>query len=180
MENIESPIKKFLRFQYLATFVNYIAASAGMIYLATDYWGNTFAAYFFGLAGAWALSKILNIVSLIVLQFIFYGSNTDQLLADANEFHAESNEASGEDSGIVVNEVTLTIVEVPKTPFGKFMDADIFEWIDVKDKNDETLRLKFFGTMDITNGITQSLPEGCVLLPPGILYQDESAINKVT
>jgi len=71
---------------------------------------------------------------------------------------------------------SFEIVNKPE-PYARFMDADIYPWIEIKGRNGIVLRATHLGTMDIARGSTHVLPEGAFMIPPGIVYQVEPIVN---
>lgn len=135
-------------------------------------------AFFVAMLSAWLMIKLFNKVTLIGLQLFFYGFNSEELQRDAAEAVKFYNERAGTDE--VVNKLALKIVGQPEKPAGRYMDAEFYEWIDVEDALGGIHRFSFFGTMDISRGISQKIPDNCILLPPGILYQVDQPVNTPT
>lgn len=66
----------------------------------------------------------------------------------------------------------LNILNKPEKPLAKYMDSDIYEWLDFEAEDGRAERFIYFGTLDLTKG--GSIPVGCVLIQPGILYRHQS------
>jgi hypothetical protein len=65
--------------------------------------------------------------------------------------------------------VTLTILDKPETPIAKYMDFDIFEWLDIQSENNKPERFIYFGTCDAKQ--IKEIPDGCVVVGPGVIYR---------
>jgi hypothetical protein len=65
--------------------------------------------------------------------------------------------------------VSLTILDKPETPIAKYMDFDIFEWLDIQSENNKPERFVYFGTCDAKQ--IKEIPDGCVVVGPGVIYR---------
>lgn len=67
-------------------------------------------------------------------------------------------------------EATFNIVAKPDAPIARFMGADIYEWYDFESTTG-TERFVYYGTIDIKNSPGFTVPDGCVVISPGIIYR---------
>lgn len=66
--------------------------------------------------------------------------------------------------------VELTIVDMPEKPIGSYLDAKIYEWIDVAGGvPGEKVRFEFYRTVDNINNY--EIERDCILIHPGIVYK---------
>lgn len=128
------------------------------------------------------LVRILNVTVLFILQRLYYGDNIQELVDDANYASKifDENPKQMESQQSIAEIIELTIVNTPDKKFGKFMDCEFYEWLDFKGHDNKIVRGYFKSTIDISNGISQHIPEGCILLAPGLLYQVDEPINTST
>jgi hypothetical protein len=140
--------------------------------------GWSVGGFFLGLLLAWLTMKFLNGLTLLILQIKFYGFSHQ----GAEELLNDSEDAVKAIHAVVpdVNQVMLKIINTPDKPLGRFMDAEFYEWVDVAGQDSIVHRFLFSGTVDMSKGLPQKIADGCILLPPGILYQVDTPINKVT
>lgn len=138
--------------------------------------------------GAAIISWILNFVA-VSIAVIYYqkkilGSDVssdellddlrnkvDAIIDDMEEDEGPALKSSGEQ--VTPQTLKFTVLAVPETPVGKFMDHDIFEWIDIVDTAGTKYRCFFTGTMNLSSGKTFTIPAKSFVLPPGIIYQVE-------
>jgi hypothetical protein len=94
------------------------------------------------------------------------GSNLDDIVEDILSDDVKKSEATA----ATVGAVELTIVNQPEKPIGSFLDVKIYEWLEFAGGvPGEKVRFDFFTT--VTNMDTYTIPEGCILLHPGIVYK---------
>ena len=128
----------------------------------------------------------MSVVSLLLIQFMHYGTNLHKCLQDAIEYNLKLEEKknridkdSKEESKNDNLKVAVKIVDTPKEFFGKYQDSPFYEWIDVESKEGGKRRLIFTGTIDMSRPFI--VPSDSLLFPPGILYsvtQDDKVISK--
>lgn len=112
----------------------------------------------------------------------YYNGNIEQMLQDAKEAVAFLDEASDsqdnkyspeveEETG--ATELRLEILAVPDKIYGRYMDIEFYEWLDIKGADGSPIRFTFKTTEDISKGQIPSLPPGCILIPPGLVYETD-------
>jgi len=62
------------------------------------------------------------------------------------------------------------VVAGPEKPLGKFMDANIYEWLHFVG-GDGVVRRFTYHSVAQTPAQRINLPEGCIIVPPGIIYK---------
>ncbi len=92
--------------------------------------------------------------------------------------HSETNSGSvvppaeNNPSPQKANIIQLTILNKPEKPIAKYMDADIYEWLDFETEAGTSEKFVYFGTVNLDRETI--VPDGCVLIHPGILYRHHS------
>lgn len=170
-------VQRIIKWQNTAMIANAIIAVTFSIFVIAPLFDYV-TAFFIALLTAWVLIRVLNAITLLSLQFLFYGAKFQELAHDAAEAAKFFNEQAA-DTGSTVNRLALKIVATPEKPMGRFMDAEFYEWIDVEGvgREGEIHRFSFNGTMDLSRGIVCPIPDNCILFPPGILYQVVTPVN---
>lgn len=175
MTKIDPRILKILKYQNRAMIANTIIAIWAGIYFGVGSSENNIIAGLIGLLISWSLMKFLNWAALLFFQFKIYGHDAPQLAEDARVLLEANNQV--ERRGPIPFMLKITN---HSAPCGKFMDAIIHEWIEIQGEDGEMQRLVFAGTMNLSNGVPQQIPDNCLLIPPGLLYQVEASINTPT
>lgn len=181
MKPIDPRMEKILRTQGKMIVVNIIISVIVGAYVASNYLGENIWGFLGGLIFSSILVRILNAVTLMWLQNKHYGNDIEEMVEDAE--HAVNfinGKTYEEPEEITVDKVQLTIVDTPDQIFGRYMDHEFYEWLDVKGVDDKIVRFNFKSTMDVSRGISQEIPAGCILLPPGLLYQVDEPVNTST
>ena len=170
MKEINPKMIKIIRYQERMIFINAIVASVVSIYFSLEFFDSLLISFFAAMVGSFLISKILSSISLQLLQLVYYGANVAQMKKDAGDvvdLIANGHHAPTQ------NEIKIKIVSTSPQILGSFMDTQFHEWIEVEDPDGKILKFHFSGTMDISNGLSFQIPDGGLLLPPGILYQVE-------
>lgn len=180
MSNPSPKIEKMMKAQAISSVVVVLGVSALTIGVTVSLLGMTVGAFFISLAAAWVLSRLgISFMSFFWSHF-YYNGDTNQIIKEADamsDYYDQKSKTLLDQPGEMM---MLKITDVPKDPLGFFMDAPFYEWIEVLAADGKNLKMNFFGTMDLKSGATHAIPDGCVLLPPGILYQVEPAVNTGT
>ena len=133
-------------------------------------WYSLFGSFFAGLL----ISQFIKYMALQYLRAIHYPNNPQGFIDDtmaAYEYYDELDRQEQNGSPVSESgEVILEVIETSNPPIAMFMDAPIFEWISVKGHDGNPYKFTFFSTMDIKNN-PRRIPEDCIMLLPGILYQ---------
>ena len=98
-----------------------------------------------------------------------YKGNRDAMRLDAIEVEKQLREMQEEISR-PQTEITIDIVAF-SGPVGKYKDFEYHETIIVKAQDGSFWNFNFNGTLDIEEGITQSIGDDELLLYPGVLYK---------
>lgn len=96
-----------------------------------------------------------------------YDADMQRVILDSIGSNAATNEPQRENASL-----HLTILSKPEKPIAKYKDADIYEWMDFADENNNPQRFFYFGTSDL--GKETVIPDGCILIQPGIIYRHHS------
>lgn len=155
---------------------NAIIASVAAIFIAVNSFENTVGAFLCALFLSWMFAKFLNFITLSLFKMTIYAGDWDNMMKDADNAIKVINSETVE---VPTREIKFKILGTSE-PLGKFMDATFYDWIEAEDENGVKHKLNFTGTLDISNGINVALPDGSVLLPPGLLYQVEELVNNPT
>lgn len=172
MKEINPRMITIIKYQHRALIVNAIIATVFSIYICNELFESIFASFFTSLIVAAICNKALGFLSLWFLRKVMYGSNVKEMISDANDV-IEIIQTSNEQSPKQPNRINFTIVNTPEAPIGSYMDSQFFEWLDVQGADGVVRHCSFVGTMDISRGLSREIPDGCFLLPPGIIYQVE-------
>jgi hypothetical protein len=123
--------------------------------------------------------KIASYLVAFILQLIFYGMDFQTMMKDAAVASQVLSRRANAPIPPVAHQVQLKIVAYSE-PFGKYKDCPMYDWLDVLGADGKTHRFSYLSTMDIEGGQTFQIPDGCILLPPGILYQVDTPVNTPT
>ena len=180
MKSKTSPrMDRMLNLQINMILVNAILAIAVSVYLVF-FESDQFGLSFFSLIGcailAAALNKVFNFISSITIQWFFYKGDNNALAAEAMEAAKAMMEEQQEENSpakVANSDISLKIKDLPAFPVGKFLDEPIYEWIEFAPAVDESkiFRAYFEGTINLEKVKEYTIPEGCILLPPGLLYK---------
>ena len=182
-KSIDPRLAKIVKWQSWLTVINAFVVSAAAISISNEMLGWSFGGFCLGLALAWVGMKVMNAITLFLLQVKYYGfseKGAAELAADAEDAMRGEDTTAAVEPEDTVNQVMLKIVNTPEKILGRFMDAEFYEWIDVAGEDKIVHRFSFTGTIDMSRGVPQKLEDGCILLPPGILYQVDTPINNPT
>ena len=111
------------------------------------------------------------------LEIKYYNGDLEAMLHDSEDALAiignKNNRSSHEDEshGDAV-EMQLEIVNTPDVIYGRYMDTEFYEWLDVKSIDGPPIRFTFKTTEDISKGRVPEIQPGCILIPPGLVYED--------
>lgn len=180
MKSKTSPrMDRMLNLQVNMIMVNAILAIVAAVYL-TFFESEQFGLSFFSIVGcavlSFILNKIFNFLSSVIITWLFYKGDTEALAEEALEAaRAMTQEQQELDSPkeTVKKDINLKIKDVPSHYVGTFLDEPFYEWIDFAPVADESkiFRAHFEGTIDLEKVKEYTIPEGCILLPPGLLYK---------
>lgn len=179
---IDPRMDKMLNLQVNMVFINAVLASCISIYLVF-FESDQFGLSIFSILGtavlAFVLNKILNAIAGSLILWVFYRGDTDSLAEDAHnaakiiakEMQEETIEQNTTSSTKL--DISLKIKDLPSHPVGSFLDEPIYEWIDFSPADDESkiFRAHFEGTINLEKVKEYTIPDGCILLPPGLLYK---------
>lgn len=141
-----------------------------LAYLVTSAMGYFFpdmsngASWIISFALTYVLAKWLSKILFAIISVAVYKGDMDgitkELLSDINPPNEDENE----------NIVSVQIVNIPDAPIGRYLDGDIYEWLDISGAGFENKRVYFAGTVDPKNTNANDIPDDCMLFPPGVLY----------
>lgn len=133
---------------------------------------NVVISFFVSLVASFVLTHFTTAIAHLAIHLIYYGSDMEELTEDALNASKEQ-EPQPEPT---VEKVHFKVVNTPDKAYARYMDADIFEWIDVEDDKGVVHRCTFTGTLDMKKGPPEYIPPGHLLLWPGILYQVDTPV----
>jgi hypothetical protein len=140
------------------------------------------ASFFAGLITSWLVMKVMNFITLIIIQGFVYKWDFQECLREAQStavtFQAQST-ALKDTAGVTddMEKKMVKIIATPPTHFGRYYDTPFYEWLDIQSPSGEIKRFMFTGTMDMKQGKTFKIPDDGILFPPGILYQVDKSVN---
>jgi len=156
-----------------------ICSGAAAIYLC----GSTIGWTMWSMVGAGILAcflmKLGTIAMTLFFQIIFYKGDYQAMLADANKAH----EILHNRQEAIIKKVggprpdMLKILKTDENHIGTFQDEKFYEWIEAMGKDGKSYRFIYWGTMDLTHGQKRLIPDDCLMIPPGIIYQVAPEIN---
>jgi len=169
MKPMTDRLNKVIGLQRIAFFVNMVISAiltvicAGALAIESFFLG-----FLVGVFLMWLFMKILNIIAMMYIQMKVYEGDTDALLKDASD----ALDAITNPQDQVIPRV-VKIISKPTAPIGKFMDADIYEWMEVQDPSGSIQRFEFSGTVNLEKGETP--PPGTLTFIPGIIYEPKTS-----
>lgn len=131
--------------------------------------------------GIFFLFKLLE----VAIVWVVYGFNPQLMYDDAQsvikqqqdgmrkrQSHMVQEEA--EDDEEVKNpaiDMEFVIEVVPEAPIGRYYDTDIYEWLKLRSPSGQLVTAYFEDTIDPKQLSTYAIPDGHMLIPPGILFK---------
>lgn len=91
------------------------------------------------------------------------------------EESSEKEELLGSEN---VERVTMKVVKTSEAQYGRYMDVEFYEWIEVETPQGEILRFDFKTTQPIKKGVPNDVPVGCLLIPPGLIYESKQLLSR--
>lgn len=120
---------------------------------------------------SWVGIHVSSQVAFFAILFSVYGGDTQAMEDEVFNPHLQPSKPEPA-------EVTLTILGNSGEPIAKYLDADIWEWIDFAAADGTKYRGTYEGTMNFRYGGGE-IPANCMLLPPGIIYKLEPLETQV-
>jgi hypothetical protein len=172
MKHASERLNRVIELQRRAFFVNVILSAfltvVSALALAIE---SFFLAFLAGIFFMWLFMKLLNTVTLMFIQMKVYQGDTEALVQDAQAaVNAINNPPPPQPE---VRQLMMKVIDIPENPIGKYMDTDIFEWMDIQDPEGVTQRFEFTGTVNLEKGETP--PQGTLTFPPGIIYEPKKS-----
>jgi hypothetical protein len=173
MKEIDPRMERVLTGQLKATFINSILAliiSFGSVFYFWDFGIENFIA---GAIAAFALNKLLNLITLTYFQYKNYAGKFNEMIEDAARASEliSSYDPSKEDKGPQLQQLSVTIMGTPEKTIGRYMDTEFYEWLSIKGADDKLIKVVFTGTISLENGDIP--PPNSIVIPPGLIYQVE-------
>lgn len=172
----DSRITKVMKLQSIAVAINFIISVCLGFCLGITVGSDPLSCTGIAFIGAWLCSRVLNVISLIVIQNHVYGQELDEMVDDAKDYIKEQSRDTSQDmeSTTTYSRLEIKILEKPEKSIGRFMDADFYEWLLIDDGVHGEVKVFFTGTIHMKDGMPLStVPNGGVLFEPGILYMAE-------
>lgn len=172
MKHASERLNRVIELQRRAFFVNVIL-SAFLTFVCST--ALAIESFFLGLIVGvflmWLFMKLLNSVTLMFIQMKVYQGDTEALVEDAQAaVNAINNPPPPQPE---VRQLMMKIVDIPEKPIGRYMDADIYEWMMIQDPEGKTQRFEFTGTVNLERG--EIPPPGTLTFPPGIIYEPKTS-----
>lgn len=172
MKTIDPKMERLINSQLKAVFVNAILAIIISFTAVFSNYSFDFVPLFGAMVLTFIVSKILNFITLTFLKLKIYGSDVDKMVEDAEFASGVLGQVTDEKESPEILELQLTIVDTPEKPYGKYMDMEFFEWLDIKGITEKVERCTYVGIADTKN--MKAIPPGQIILPPGLIYQVET------
>lgn len=129
------------------------------------------------------MSIITTIVSVRFLSFIIYlyilksvySGNTEEYKTDMDiliQSVGNPNLEKMEKPENTVTQIGVKIVNLPKSPIGRFMDVDFYDWMEIE-RSGERIKLVFSGTTLAKNLGNAVIENDSYIFPPGLIYVRE-------
>jgi hypothetical protein len=183
-------IAKLLSYQKNAILVNSIVSVVASVAIAAVVFNDTVVAIIGAAVLTWAANVFLNNTTAFIFQWMIYRGDIDALERDLQEAQEELQsqldgtadtqiaklpieQADEEDTAN--HTFMLNILDQPATPIARYMDEDIYEWIEIETSSGPPQRFIFEGTRPYQEGEPIEVPDNCILIPPGILYRLDDA-----
>jgi len=132
----------------------------------------------FAVVSSFGIFFLFKLLEFLVVKIV-YGSNKQLMHDDAqsviDQYYARQ-QPQEENSNIT--QVEFTIEELPEKPVGKYYDADIYEWIKVRSPDGKLVTAYFEDTINPKQMDTYPIPDGHMLIPPGILFKLEDEVEE--
>ena len=164
-DELNAEIQKMLRHHLYVSILNFVLVVSVVVAAVLNYFSDY---------SAWVTIPSASIAGIVILKWLnslswsFFSSRISENamleLVNGIDPHGEQNSSvAGQ------QQVNLLITALPEAPIGFFKDHSIYEWIDVDAGDNTSKRFEFVGTQD--DNYHSSIPEMCILIPPGILYK---------
>ena len=188
MSKLSPRMEKLLSYQKIAIACNTCIAVAGGIGAATAVEDNLLMSCCFAVFCSWTISSVLNWCTSTLLSYIIYRGDWHAVYDDAEQAGRYFDAQIDAERAARINEQEMLeqqehehdteqdryeveIVNKPERAIGVYLDSEIYEWLELKTSEGPALRFEFIGTLTYRDGDTVTVPDNCVLLPPGLLYQ---------
>lgn len=183
-------IAKLLSYQKNAILVNSIVSVVVSVVTAAVVFNDTLVAIIGAAVFTWAANTFLNNTTAFIFQWMIYRGDIDALERDLQEAQEElqlqlDGPADTQISKLpaeqeVVEDTDnhaflLNILNQPDHPIARYMDEDIYEWIEIETSSGPPQRFIFEGTRPYQEGEPVEVPDNCILIPPGVLYKLDDA-----
>src|SRR5271168_589860 len=178
-QKLEPRLEKMLMCQTVGQLVVAAFASVASVYLCGTVLGWTILSMVAAALLTWFLMKLGVIVMTLFFQIAFYKGDYAAMLADANK----AQEYLHNRQDMIIKKVggqrpeMLKIIKTDEAHIGTFQDEKFYDWIEVMGKDGRSYRFNYFGCMDLTHGQKRPVPDDCLMIPPGIIYQVAPEIN---
>jgi len=177
-KKLEPKLERMLMFQTVGKLVIGAVASASSVYLCGSTLGWTIMSMVAAGILTWFLMKLGIIMVTIFFQLVFYRGDYAALLADANK----AQEILNRRSDVIIKRVggsipTAEIIKTDEKSIGSFDGTAFYEWVELLGKDGKNYRFNYYGTDASRAPKRRPIPEDCIYIAPGILYQVAPEIN---
>lgn len=109
-------------------------------------------------------SLIFKVMQFVLVMFI-YEFNIDLMEEESREMKFEGAEPEVQE----MDDIDLTVAKLPEKPIAKYLDVDIWEWVEFTNDAGQ----KILGTYETTVDMTKQyvIDDDCVAFPPGVVYR---------
>ncbi len=170
-------MEKMLTCQSIGQLVVSAVSAIASIYTCSHILGFTLPAMVLAGIMTWILMKIGTFGITLLFQLIFYKGDYTQMAKDADDAMAIFKGQVSSAPKVIAPKV-IKILKTDEKMLGTFQDVPFYDWIEILGKDGHAHRFNYFGAMDLTHGM-KPIPEDCILIPPGLIYQVAPVINTV-
>lgn len=129
-----------------------------------------FLAFPVGLFATYFLAKWLGKITHFIINAFVYRGDFKQMYDDAVEVEAERYGNVQVESADAYPLIDIEVIDKSEV-IGRYLDADIFDWLILLGQDGVKYKFTFEGTMNPQIDDTRRIPNDCFMLPPGILYK---------
>jgi hypothetical protein len=170
-----------LKSQRVAQVLIALGASIGTTAVVLYFFQSSIITFLLGMLAAFIISRVLGSIASAYYMEKYYGNDLQSYIKDANDAAIYfANKFGGSAYDVPVqsdNEAMFEIVALPEKPSAVWMGVPINDWMDMECEDGVVRRFNFHGTVNGEEGSSVAIPDDCILIPPGLLYQVDVTIN---
>lgn len=182
---IDPRMQEFLEAQRRGSLVIGFTSSALGVFLLIKTFSIGWPSFVLAALASFICMRVASAIHFMYLQHRIYKNNAADFMMDTEQAIDHFQEMLDESLGppppsnqpVVDGKLNLPalspfiVVGAPEKHIGSFMDAKIFEWLDFMGRDGVTRRFKYHSVAQTAAQRAGILPEGCIIINPGIIYQ---------